>query len=111
MISKIICIAGASAARVFVFVSCLVFSLSLAAPSKEPRAKASLITPFDEFGNICWEDEKARLDNFAIQLQQDPALVGYIVVCAGRVSCANEARVRGERKKRWVVGGALSLEG
>jgi hypothetical protein len=25
--------------------------------------------PFDEYGSVCWEDEKARLDNFAVQLQ------------------------------------------
>ena len=26
----------------------------------------------DVYGNICWEDEKAHLDNFAITLQENP---------------------------------------
>ena len=35
---------------------------------------------FDEYGNIRGCDEKARLDNFAIQLQNEPGSEGYIVV-------------------------------
>lgn len=38
---------------------------------------------FDEFGDIARDDEKARLDNFAIQLQQEPEAQGYIFVYAG----------------------------
>jgi hypothetical protein len=58
---------------------------------------------FDSFGNLCFEDEKARLDNFAIALQQNPKLIGYIVVYAGKESCAGEAEYRANRAKRWVV--------
>lgn len=38
---------------------------------------------FDEFGDIARDDEKARLDNFAIQLQQEPEAQGYIFVYSG----------------------------
>jgi hypothetical protein len=38
---------------------------------------------FDEFGDIARDDEKARLDNFAIQLQQEPEAQGYIFVYTG----------------------------
>ena len=38
---------------------------------------------FDEFGDIARDDEKARLDNFAIQLQQEPDAQGYIFVYSG----------------------------
>jgi hypothetical protein len=38
---------------------------------------------FDEFGDIARDDEKARLDNFAIQLQQEPEAQGYIFVFTG----------------------------
>jgi hypothetical protein len=58
---------------------------------------------FDEYGNICWEDEKARLDNLAIHLQREPTLDGYIVVYAGRRSCTGEAKYRAERAKEWIV--------
>ena len=63
----------------------------------------SVITPFDAYGNICWEDEQARLDNFAIQIQKDPTLVGYIVVYAGRISCLDESKYRGNRARNHVL--------
>lgn len=62
-----------------------------------------LTTPFDEYGNICWENEQARLDNFAIQLQNQPTATGYIAVYAGRISCPNEAKYRGNRAKSWLL--------
>ncbi len=34
----------------------------------------------DRFGRISWEDEKARLDNFAIQLNNQPEMIGYVYV-------------------------------
>jgi hypothetical protein len=39
--------------------------------------------PFDQFGDIARDDEKARLDNFAIQLQQEPESTGYIFIYTG----------------------------
>src|SRR6185503_8202733 len=33
---------------------------------------------FDEYGNIRFNDEKARLDNYAIQLQNEPTAQGTI---------------------------------
>ena len=60
-------------------------------------------SPFDTYGDICFEDEKAHLDNFAIALQQNPDWIGYVVVYAGRESCDSEVRYRGNRAKKWVV--------
>jgi hypothetical protein len=39
---------------------------------------------FDEFPAIAYNDEKARLDNYAIELQNDPAATGYVIVYTGR---------------------------
>ncbi|HWF88825.1 MAG TPA: hypothetical protein VN659_08325 [Pyrinomonadaceae bacterium] len=41
---------------------------------------------FDEFPDIARNDEKARLDNLAISLQQDPTATGYVIVFPGRTS-------------------------
>jgi hypothetical protein len=41
---------------------------------------------FDEFGDIARNDEKARLDNFAIALQNDPSAMGYLIVYPGATS-------------------------
>jgi len=58
---------------------------------------------FDEYGRIRWGDEQARLDNFAITLQQDPKLVGYVTVYAGRVSFAGEAQRHALKIKNYLV--------
>jgi hypothetical protein len=56
---------------------------------------------FDRFGAVSSNDEKARLDNFAIELQRDPSTVGYIVVF-GRRSRPGEAKKRADRAKRYL---------
>ena len=66
---------------------------SVRPPPREP-------TKFDEYGNIRFNDEKARLDNYAIQLQNDPGSTGTIIVYG---SCAGEAQQRGDRAKDYLV--------
>ncbi len=80
-----------------------VILLCFALDSTAKPANNTFITRFDQYGNICWEDEQARLDNFSIQLQNNPNLFGDIVVYAGRNSCPDEAKYRAERAKKWVV--------
>jgi hypothetical protein len=57
-------------------------------------------TKFDEYGNIRFNDEKARLDNYAIQLQNAPGAGGTIIVYG---TCAGEAQQRGDRAKDYLV--------
>ena len=57
----------------------------------------------DRYGDISWNDEKARLDNFAIQLMNEPNQVGYIIVNVGLVSCKGEAQARALRAKNYMV--------
>jgi hypothetical protein len=64
---------------------------------KPPPAQS---TKFDEYGNIRFNDEKARLDNYAIQLQNQPGSTGTILVYG---SCAGEAQQRGDRAKDYLV--------
>ncbi|HMH44850.1 MAG TPA: hypothetical protein VK557_15270, partial [Pyrinomonadaceae bacterium] len=45
-------------------------------------------------------DEKARLDNFAIQLQNEPTAAGYII---GYGSCDAEGLTRANRAKDYLV--------
>jgi len=55
---------------------------------------------FDEYGNIRFNDEKARLDNFAVQLQNEPGATGYII---GYGSCDAEGMTRANRAKDYLV--------
>ena len=59
---------------------------------------------FDRYGNIRWQDEQARLDNFAIFLMQNPSFIGYMFVWAGRRACHGEAQARAVRAKNYLVG-------
>ena len=59
--------------------------------------------PFDEYGDIKFNDEKARLDNFAIQLSNDPLSSGYILMSAGQETFENEATERLNRAKSYLV--------
>src|SRR6185369_1672753 len=59
--------------------------------------------PFDEYGDISFEDEKARLDNFAIQLANEPLLRGQILMSAGQETFKNETRERLARARSYLV--------
>lgn len=55
---------------------------------------------FDEYGDLRFNDEKARADNFAIQLQNELNSSGYIIAYG---SCRGEGRVRAERVIDYLV--------
>ena len=77
--------------------SCTGTTASCTTQIKTPPAEAR---KFDEYGNIRFNDEKARLDNYAIQLQNEPGSTGTILVYG---SCAGEAQQRGDRAKDYLV--------
>jgi hypothetical protein len=58
----------------------------------------------DEYGNIKFDDEKARLDNFAIELHNDPTAQGLLTCYGGRTGYEGEAVRRCERAKGYVSG-------
>lgn len=58
---------------------------------------------FDQYGDIKFEDEKARLDNFAIQLSNQPLSSGSILMSAGQETFANETSERLARAKSYLV--------
>ena len=66
------------------------------------------IQKFDEFGDIKCEDEYARLDNFAIQLQNEPNAKGVIIFYGGRTFRSRwprrgEGAARAARLKPYLV--------
>ncbi|MGI8996064.1 MAG: hypothetical protein ACR2GW_05280, partial [Pyrinomonadaceae bacterium] len=56
-----------------------------------------------EYGNIARNDVKARLDNFAIELQNDPGAQGYIIAYGGRRGPAGEAQTRADFAQNYLV--------
>ena len=71
------------------------------------KLKRAETYPLDSFGNRSFNDVRARLDNFAIQLTQmkadDPIWRGYIIVYAGRRSYPGEARYKANCYKNYLV--------
>src|SRR5688572_11190602 len=65
--------------------------------------KDFIAEPFARIGNISWEHEKARLDNFAIAIQNDPQMIGYIVVFADKHGCPLDAQRRAVRARNYLV--------
>ena len=58
---------------------------------------------FDEYYDIARNDEKARLDNYAIQLQSEPGSQGYIIVYPSRRARSNDAQTRAQRISDYLV--------
>jgi hypothetical protein len=59
--------------------------------------------PFDQFQSVAFDDDKARLDNLAIELQGAPDSHAYIMVYAGRTSRAGQADKLGKRSMDYLV--------
>lgn len=61
----------------------------------------------DEYGDIRWADEKARLDNYVMELRNDPTARAFVACYGGRRARAGEARARCARVARYLkrVGG------
>lgn len=55
--------------------------------------------PFDEFGDVNCESEMARLDNFAVQMQNLPRSRGAIIFFAGKMA-GDKPPKRGEVEAR-----------
>jgi hypothetical protein len=58
--------------------------IAVAGGSASAQTKNDVARKFDEFGDALITDIKARADNFAIALQNDPAAKGFIIVYRSR---------------------------
>ena len=82
--------------------------ISLFAFSARVLGSAHPERPFDEFGDINCESEMARLDNFAVALQNAPRTRGEIIFFAGNMAGGKlpkrgEAEARVERIRAYLI--------
>lgn len=73
-------------------------SCAVQIPIPQPKARK-----FDEFPDIARNDEKARLDNYAIELQNDPTATAYVIVYPGRNSKAGDVQKHTTRVVDYLV--------
>jgi hypothetical protein len=86
-------------------------SLSLGGYNLECAANCGITMPvpklasrrFDEFPDISRNDEKARLDNFAIEMQNDPSATAYVIVYPGKSGKRNEVQEHAARVVDYLV--------
>lgn len=86
-------------------------SLSLGGYNLECAADYAVTMPvpklisrrFDEFPDIARNDEKARLDNFAIELQNDPSATAYVIVYPGNANKRGEVQEHSGRVVEYLV--------
>lgn len=72
--------------RLVTFLLCMtLFSLSpIAARSQKATQNIPTAVKFDEFGDVYWSDLIARLDNFAVELQNSPTTRGHMIFYRSR---------------------------
>lgn len=59
---------------------------------------------FDDFPSLSFDDDKARLDNFAIELQNTPGATGYVVIYGGRAARIGDTNRLGARAQNYLIG-------
>ena len=69
-------------------------------PRKPPVVECK---PFDQFQSVAFDDEKARFDNLAIELQNAPDSQAYIIIYAGRTSRVGQADRLAKRTMDYLV--------
>lgn len=74
-------------------------STAIVAPTLTPNRPKQ----FDEFPSVAFDDDKARFDNLAIEMQTSPNSVGYIIAYPGRRSRAGAAARMGERAVDYIT--------
>lgn len=58
---------------------------------------------FDECNNCTFDDQKARLDNLAVELQNDPTTTAYIIAYGGRTSPIGQVEVLMTRARNYLT--------
>jgi len=78
-------------------------SCSTASGTKTPIIQKAETRKFDEYGALKQEEENERLDNFLIELMNDPQTKGYIIAYDGRTSPSGQARKAAEMMKSYLI--------
>ena len=69
-----------------------------------PLPKTMIVArEFDECNSCTFDDQKARLDNLAVELQHDPSTRAYIIAYGGRMSPLGQVEVLMSRARDYLV--------
>jgi hypothetical protein len=65
---------------------------------------------YDEWGDVSFTTESARLDKIARQLKEWPLSIVYLAIQAGQTACKGEAEARGVRAKDYLTKAGIEPE-
>jgi PEGA domain len=65
--------------------------------------KSIVAQEFDECNNCTFDDQKARLDNLAVELQNDPTTRAYIIAYGGRMSPLGQVEKLMTRARDYLI--------
>jgi hypothetical protein len=68
-----------------------------------PPAREDPAREYDTCCTCTFDDQKARLDNLAVELQNEPATTTYIIAYGGRTSRAGQADMLGARAREYLT--------
>jgi hypothetical protein len=70
----------------------------------KPLEKRAIVAQeFDECVSCSFDDQKARLDNLAVELQNDPSTIAYIIAYGGRMSPSAQVDKLMTRAREYLV--------
>ena len=75
-------------------------AVSIIAPLEK---KIIVAREFDECNNCSFDDQKARLDNLAVELQNDPTTRAYILAYGGRMSPVGQVEKLMSRARDYLI--------
>jgi hypothetical protein len=75
-------------------------AVSLIAPLEK---KIIVAREYDECNNCSFDDQKARLDNLAVELQNDPSTRAYIIAYGGRMSPLGQVDKLMSRSRDYLI--------
>ncbi len=76
-------------------------AVSIVAPIEK---RVIVAREFDECVSCSYDDQKARLDNLAVELQNDPTTSAYIIAYGGRMSPVGQVEVLMSRARDYLIG-------
>jgi hypothetical protein len=82
--------------------SCSQSAQAVAVVAAIPR-KLIVAQEFDECNSCTYDDQKARLDNLAVEMQSDPSTRVYIIAYGGRMSPLAQVEVLMSRAREYLV--------
>ena len=68
-----------------------------------PERKVIVAREFDECNNCTFDDQKARLDNLTVELQNDPSTRAYIIAYGGRSSPLAQVEILMKRSRDYII--------